>query len=141
LPTPQLYGAAKEAEPLTKPAGYRSTANRVNHYDKLPRYLEGFLVAGDAAYILNPVYAQGMTAALMGSQALADCLEQQRGQDSLIGLAGKFQQELRQAVASAWHLATREDRRWPATKVTNDVASVQHRAPSLRLNSALLPTS
>jgi 2-polyprenyl-6-methoxyphenol hydroxylase-like FAD-dependent oxidoreductase len=140
LPVPQLYEAIREAEPLSKPSGYRWTQNRVNHYDKLPRYLEGFLVAGDAAYILNPVYAQGITAALLGSQALAQTIEAQRDQDDLLGLASAFQSELRQAVASAWHLATREDRRWPATEVTKEVEPRQRRSPRLRLSSAAIPT-
>ena len=140
LPVPHLYEAIKEAEPLSKPSGYRWTQNRVNHYDKLPRYLEGFLVAGDAAYILNPVYAQGITAALLGSQALAQTLETQRDQGDLLGLASAFQAELRQAVASAWHLATREDRRWPGTEVTKEVQPRQKRAPRLRLSSAAIPT-
>ncbi len=140
LPTPQLYEAIKRAEPLNKPSGYRWTQNRVNHYDKLPRYLEGFLVAGDAAYILNPVYAQGITAALLGSGALARSLEAQRSQGDLLGLASAFQSELRQAVASAWHLATREDRRWPGTEVTKEVEPRSQRAPRLRLSSAAIPT-
>ena len=59
LPTPQLYEAISAAEPLTEPSGYRRTENRVRHYERLPRYLEGLLVCGDAAYTLNPVYAQG----------------------------------------------------------------------------------
>ena len=141
LPVPNLYEAIKEAEPLTKPSGYRWTQNRVNHYDKLPRHLEGFLVAGDAAYILNPVYAQGITAAMLGSRALTQSLEAQRSQDNLIGLAGAFQSALRQAVASAWHLATREDRRWPGTEVTKDVEPSLHRVPNMKLNAAFVPAS
>jgi 2-polyprenyl-6-methoxyphenol hydroxylase-like FAD-dependent oxidoreductase len=140
LPVPHLYEAIKKAEPLTKPSGYRWTQNRVNHYDKLPNYLEGFLVAGDAAYILNPVYAQGITAALLGSRALAQSFEVQQAQADLTGLAAAFQSELRQAVASAWHLATREDRRWPGTAVTKEVEPRQKRTPRLRLSSAVIPT-
>ncbi len=116
LPTPQLYEAIKEAEPLTQPCGYRSTANRVRHYDQLSRYLEGFLVTGDAVYTLNPVYAQGMTAAVLGSEALAHTLARQTPGD-LTGLAEAFQSRLKQAVASAWQMATREDQRWPNTEV------------------------
>jgi 2-polyprenyl-6-methoxyphenol hydroxylase-like FAD-dependent oxidoreductase len=140
LPVPHLYEAIKEAEPLTKPYGYRWTQNRVNHYDKLPRYLEGFLVAGDAAYILNPVYAQGITAAMLGSRALAQTLEVHQNQSDLTGLAAAFQSALRQAVASAWHMATREDRRWPGTVVAKEVEPRPRRAPRLRLSSAAIPT-
>jgi 2-polyprenyl-6-methoxyphenol hydroxylase-like FAD-dependent oxidoreductase len=127
LPTSRLYEAIKDAEPLTKPFGYRHTANRVRHYDDLPRYLEGFVVAGDAVYILNPVYAQGMTASLMGSQALESSLEEQQNQNNLTGLAQNFQTRLTQNVAGAWKMATREDRRWPSTEVTEQLDIVSPR--------------
>jgi 2-polyprenyl-6-methoxyphenol hydroxylase-like FAD-dependent oxidoreductase len=130
LPVPQLAEAIKEAEPLSLPYGYRNTENRVRHYEKLPRYLEGFLVCGDAAYALNPVYAQGMTAAVMGSQALAKCLEEQSERRQLAGLAQAFQAQLSQVVADSWQLAVREDRRWPLTKETKELLPVGLQLPS-----------
>lgn len=117
LPTPHLYDAIKQAEPLSKPYGFRRGENRLRHYDQLPRYLEGFLVCGDGVYVLNPVYAQGMTAAAMSGQALDHCLQAQRERGDLTGLAQAFQQELSRVVADPWKLATREDKRWPATEV------------------------
>jgi 2-polyprenyl-6-methoxyphenol hydroxylase-like FAD-dependent oxidoreductase len=123
LPTSRLYEAIKDAEPLSKPCGFRRTEHRVRHFDRLPRYLEGFLVAGDAAYALNPVYAQGMTAAAMGSLALDHALKQQQikaGSD-LTGLAKSFQKQLSKAVAATWAMGTREDQRWPATEVAENI--------------------
>jgi 2-polyprenyl-6-methoxyphenol hydroxylase-like FAD-dependent oxidoreductase len=127
LPTPEFYEAIREAEPLTRVSGFRRAENRVRHYDRLPRFLEGFLVSGDAAYVLNPVYAQGMTAAVMGSRALDDCLREQQRQGDLTGLAGAFQIKLSQAVADPWQLAIREDKRWPDTEVAEDIVPVRHR--------------
>lgn len=115
LPTPELYEAIKTAEPLSHPSGYRRNENRVRHFDQLSRYLDGFVVVGDAAYALNPVYAQGMTAAVLGSQALDRCLQQQREQGNLIGLAKAFQTELGRAVAAPWKMAVQQDQRWPDT--------------------------
>lgn len=135
MPTPELYEAIKEAEPLTRVYGYRRAENRVRHYDKLPRYLEGFLVGGDAAYTLNPAYAQGMTAAVMASQALADCLNVQRRQGDLTGLAGAFQNKLSQAVADPWQLAIREDKRWPTTEVAEDIIPLRHQVQGSRLST------
>ena len=63
LPTPKLFEAIQQAEPLTRPNGYRRTDSRLRRYDQLPHYLEGLLVMGDAACVLNPVHAQGITAA------------------------------------------------------------------------------
>jgi len=141
LPAPQLAEAIKEAEPLSLPYGYRNTENRVRHYEKLPRYLEGFLVCGDAAYALNPVYAQGMTAAVMGSQALAYCLEEQSGRNHLTGLARSFQAKLSRIVADPWRLAVREDRRWPITKVTEEVMPVWLQLPSPKPRERSVTTS
>ncbi|HEX6386769.1 MAG TPA: FAD-dependent monooxygenase [Anaerolineae bacterium] len=120
LPTPRLYEAIKEATPLTEPAGYRITDNRVRRYDKLPRYLEGFLVCGDAAFALNPVYAQGMTAAITGSQALDQALQAQGQQADLTGLAGAFQRRLSQTVGHLWHAATKQEWDWDVTEVTDN---------------------
>lgn len=117
LPAAQFYEAISQAEPLTKPCGYRRTENRVRHYDRLARYLEGFLVCGDAVYTLNPVYAQGITVAALSSQTLRRCLEEQRRETgTLAGLAERFQGQLSQVAAGPWQMATREDQRWPATE-------------------------
>jgi flavin-dependent dehydrogenase len=121
LPTPQLYDAIKKAEPLTRITGYRRTENHLRHYDALPRFLEGFLVTGDAVYTLNPVYALGMTAAALESQALDESLREQRRRrrtPDLTGLAATFQRRLRKAVHRPLRLTTSEDQRWPTTKVT-----------------------
>jgi len=119
LPTARLYEAIKEARPLSRPAGFRRTASRVRRYDRLPCYLEGFLVFGDAAYILNPVYAQGMTAAAIGSQVLDQCLAQQR-QGDLTGLSHAFQKELSRSLSRLWHRVTAQDWQWQVTTITDN---------------------
>ena len=124
LPTPQFYKAIKATKPLTRPAGFRGTANRVRRYDTLPRYLEGFLIYGDAAYILNPIYAQGMTAAAIGSQALNQCLAQQP-QGDLTGLAHAFQKQLSHSLSRLWHTVTSQDWQWPATTITDNSDDIQ----------------
>ena len=115
LPSPRMYEAIQAAEPLSNIYGFRHTENRLRHYDELPRYLEGFLVCGDAACAVSPVHAQGMTLALLGLEALADCLAEQHGRGNLIGLAETFQQRLRQATNGVWKLIISDDLRWPAT--------------------------
>lgn len=120
LPTPRLYEAIKKAAPLSEPVGYRLTDNRVRRYDRLPRYLEGFLVCGDAAFALNPIYAQGMTAAVTGSLALDQALKAQRQQSGLTGLARAFQQQLSESVSPLWHMATEQEWDWSMTEVTDN---------------------
>lgn len=118
LPSSRLHDAIKGAEPLTNPYGYRNNANRLRHYDQLPRYLEGFLVSGDSVLTLNPTHAQGMTVAALGSLALQRSLQAHRGRatNDMTGLAKAFQQELAQVVAGPWYMATSTDRRWPTTE-------------------------
>jgi flavin-dependent dehydrogenase len=121
LPTRQLYEAIKDTVPLTGPNGYRRTANQLSHYDRMAHYLEGFLVTGDAAYTLNPVYALGMTAAALASRALDESLRENRRQrqnGDIDSLAESFQKRLRRAVARPLKMATSEDRRWLMTEVT-----------------------
>jgi 2-polyprenyl-6-methoxyphenol hydroxylase-like FAD-dependent oxidoreductase len=139
LPTPRLYEAIRDAEPLTKPLGFRRTENRVRRYDRLPRYLEGFIVCGDAVYALNPIYAQGMTAAAIGGQVLARCLQARRrqpGAEGLNGLAETYQRELSEAVAGLWQMATRKDWDWPITEVTDTIFQLPTPLPPARRANA-----
>lgn len=119
LPSPLIYDAIKDAKPLTDVYGYRRGDNRLRHYEQLSRYLEGFLVCGDAAFAFDPVYGQGMTTAALGSQALESCLAQQRRthpDGDVSGLARRFQKQLMQVIAAPWQLATGEDLRWNVDK-------------------------
>jgi len=119
LPSPRFYDVLKEAEPLTAPYGYRQAENRLRTYEKLPRYLEGFLATGDAVYAFNPVYGQGMTVAAMASLALGECLTTHRrhqGEQTLNGLAKQFQTKLAGVIAVPWQMATGQDVLWPATQ-------------------------
>jgi len=140
LPSQRLYEAIQEAEPLTKPYGYRRGENRMRHYESLPRYLEGFLAYGDSVSTLNPVYGLGMTAAALGSLALQHSLQTQRRMQAagdLTGLAQSFQRQLSRAVASTWHMVTREDRRWPATETADGLAAAGQRIPAGQVGIAL----
>jgi 2-polyprenyl-6-methoxyphenol hydroxylase-like FAD-dependent oxidoreductase len=119
MPSPRMYEALKDAEPLTAPYGYRRAENRMRYYEKLPRYLENFLVAGDAVYAFNPVYGQGMTVAAMGSLTLEQCLQGQlrrHPNGDLSGLAQHYQRQLAQTMAAPWQMATGQDIRWPGTE-------------------------
>lgn len=118
LPSPIFYEALKDAEPLTAAYGYRQAENRMRYYEKLPRYIEGFVVTGDAVYAFNPIYGQGMSTASIASQTLDACLQEQRsrGGQSLDGLARRFQKELAGVTAGPWAMATGQDIRWPTTE-------------------------
>lgn len=115
LPDQRIYEAIKDATPLTEVWSFRRGENRLRHYEQLSRYLEGFLVFGDAVYALNPVYGQGMTVASLGAMEMDKCLREQQivhSDGSLNGLAKSFQTRLATVIAGPWQLATGEDRRW-----------------------------
>jgi 2-polyprenyl-6-methoxyphenol hydroxylase-like FAD-dependent oxidoreductase len=115
LRTPMLYKAIKDAEPLGDISGYRDTANRRRHYERLSRQPDNFLVTGDAACAFNPVYAQGMTTAALGAEALEECLRES-GDGNLAGLSKRFQKRLSKVNAGSWLMATGEDFRVHGTE-------------------------
>ena len=80
----------------------------MRHYEKT-RLPGNFLVAGDAACVLNPSYGQGMTAAALSAAALRGCL----GGD-LTNLSRRFQRRQRKAVAPCWTATTNSDAQWAA---------------------------
>jgi 2-polyprenyl-6-methoxyphenol hydroxylase-like FAD-dependent oxidoreductase len=110
LPVPDFVNTIQNAEPISQIRGYRRMENRLWHYEDLPRYLENFLVCGDAVYGFNPAYGQGMSVAAMASMKLDDCLRQQNG--DLTGLAARFQKGLMGVIEAPWQLATGQDREW-----------------------------
>lgn len=116
LPSPLIYDAIKDAEPLSPPYGYRRTANRRLHYEEadLP---ERLLVLGDAATMLNPSYGSGMTAAALSAEALDACLSERRGSRSLHGLSRRFHRRQVKAVAPCWTTTVSNDAQWSASGV------------------------
>jgi len=111
LSSPELYRAIQTARPLSKIWGYRQTANRLRHYEKLSRLPQGFVTLGDAVCSFNPVYALGMTLTGLAALELRDALR--RGCGRIDSLA--FQKRHAKLAASSWALTTGEDLRWPAT--------------------------
>ncbi len=80
LSSPELYRAISAARPLSKIWGYRQTANRLRHYEKLTRMPQGFVTMGDAVCSFNPVYALGMTLTCLAALELRDSLRKGHGQ-------------------------------------------------------------
>lgn len=119
LASNRLYHAIKNAKRVSPVYGFRSTVNRLRHYDKLARFPERLVVIGDAYCAFNPTYAQGMTTSSLGAKTLMECLNEQNG--NLDGLGQKFQKRLAKVVAPAWEMTTTEDARWETTTgVTRD---------------------
>ena len=121
LSSPELYRAIETARPLSKIWGYRQTANRLRHYEKLSRMPQGFVTMGDAVCSFNPVYALGMTLTCLAALELRDSLRKGRGQVETL----RFQKRLSKLVAGSWALTTGEDLRWPETQGGKITAKVK----------------
>jgi 2-polyprenyl-6-methoxyphenol hydroxylase-like FAD-dependent oxidoreductase len=105
---PAIYEAVRDAEPVSQVFGSRSTENRHLHLERARAWPRGFMVVGDAAVHLNPVYAQGMTLAALAGEALHRCLS--AGDDRL---PERFHKALDRAVQAPWMLATSVDLQVP----------------------------
>ena len=118
LPTPRFYEALQNAEPMDEPFGFQLTDSRLRHFDHLPRWPGNFLVFGDALMTLNPVYALGMTTAVLGALKLEACLTALRERATgPVEMTREFQQQLAEATARYWQKVTREDQSWPAVEI------------------------
>jgi len=119
LRSPILYEAIRHARPLSPIAGYRRTENQLRHYERLKRWPERLLVAGDAVCAFNPIYGQGMSVAAIDALALHRCLRahtERRPDGDLVGLAARFQKVVAADSATPWLMATGEDLRYPTTE-------------------------
>lgn len=114
LPSPKLYEAVKDAEPLSPIYSFRQTQNRRRHYEQLSQRPEGIVAVGDAVFAFNPYYGQGMTTAALSALVLDRCLHQrwQKSQKAAIGFSRYFQKQLARSLETPWLNATRSDRLW-----------------------------
>lgn len=131
LPTGRLYAAIRDARPLSRVSGFRRTANRVRRYDRLPTYLEGFLVLGDAVYALNPVYAQGMTAAALGGTVLRQTLRKWTQMHGVNGLAQHFQALLAKEVGKLWQMTVSKEWEWSQVDLSDNTEDLYPRQGAL----------
>ena len=105
---PQVIESLRSAIPIGDVARYKLPACTWRRYDKLRRFPEGLLVAGDAMCTLNPVYGQGMAVAALQAEALRSCLEQ--GDRNL---ARRFFKATAKPIGAAWEFASGADRALP----------------------------
>ncbi|MGI9050931.1 MAG: NAD(P)/FAD-dependent oxidoreductase [Rubrobacteraceae bacterium] len=112
LPSPIIAEAIENAEPISPVYGYRRTANRRRHYEKLANMPENLLITGDAACVMNPSYGQGMTLAALCAKALEGSLR--GGWRDLADLSKEFHRRQAKAVAPSWTTTAGSDAQWAA---------------------------
>ncbi|EFH84717.1 FAD-dependent oxidoreductase [Ktedonobacter racemifer] len=109
LPDPVIYEAIKDAKPLSPIYGYRRTENRLRHFERLKRFPDNLIIMGDAKCMLNPVYGQGMTIAVLEALVLDTCLKQYRTKKRQKGFSRAFRHQVARTIRTPWILASSGD--------------------------------
>lgn len=133
LPAPDAYNIISTSEPLTEVSTYKYMSSVRRRYERLQRFPEGYLVAGDALCSFNPVYGQGMTSAAMQVRELDRLLSNDFNKHTL---APTFFKRAAKIIDLPWQLAVGEDYRFPeaagkrpfGTDFINNYVSRVHRA-------------
>jgi 2-polyprenyl-6-methoxyphenol hydroxylase-like FAD-dependent oxidoreductase len=113
MPSPDVYNAIKDAEPLGPIVIHKYPFGRRRYYEKMSRLPEGFIVVGDALCSFNPIYGQGMTVAAMEAAALDECLAAERRRGERAGMPHRFFRKVSRIVDVPWSLAASADFRYP----------------------------
>lgn len=108
---PLIADLMRIAEPLTEPYGYRITANRRRHYERVSPWPEGFVVLGDASCTFNPIYGHGMATVARSALALRSGLRRH----GIATGARSIQRAISRAANDAWSFAISQDLRYPTT--------------------------
>jgi hypothetical protein len=114
LPAPDVYDIIKRSLPASDIVVHKFPASQRRHYEKLRNFPEGYLVLGDAVCSFNPLYGQGMTAAILQAKELDRLLENRRG--NLVGLYKPYFTSIARIIDIPWRTAVGEDFRFPETK-------------------------
>ncbi|WP_250004828.1 FAD-dependent monooxygenase [Actinoplanes sp. M2I2] len=111
LAAPEIAEVLRTAAPIDEAAKMRNPASSLKHFEKLDRFLEGYLVVGDAMGNFNPLYGQGITVAVIEAELLESLLRDGTGQ-----LARRYFTGAAQLLAEPWALATGSDLRFPGVE-------------------------
>ena len=100
-----LHQVVAAAEPLGEAAtgGFPGYLRR--RYDRLRRFPDRFVVTGDAVCSFNPVYAQGMSVAIIDAVALGRILDKH----GLDRVGPRFFKLTKRTVDAAWMMSTGAD--------------------------------
>jgi 2-polyprenyl-6-methoxyphenol hydroxylase-like FAD-dependent oxidoreductase len=103
--TRDVYAVVADADAIGDASTGAFPANVRRRYDRLRRFPGRFVVSGDAACSLNPVYAQGMSVALGEALTLARVLDRH----SLDRVGPRFFRQTKGIIGGAWSMATGAD--------------------------------
>jgi len=106
LRTPRVHEYLQYAERISPIKRFRKDTSVFKRYDRMARFPNGFLVAGDALCSFNPIYGQGITAAALAAIKL------QKATTNGIPNSKSLQRIVASAYETPWKMASTEDKRW-----------------------------
>jgi 2-polyprenyl-6-methoxyphenol hydroxylase-like FAD-dependent oxidoreductase len=117
LHAPRIYEIIAGAERTADITSYRFPASVWRHFERLAAFPDGFLVLGDAFCSFNPLYGQGMSAAMLQVEALQQTLRErvERG-GHCVGIAKEFFGKAAVVIETPWSLAANVDLSFAETK-------------------------
>ena len=111
LPDPVL-APLLERPFLAAPRHYRFRCSKRRHWERLRRYVEGYVPIGDAVASFNPIYAQGMSSALVQARVLDQTLREHGTAD----ISRRMARGCARVVGAPWLMATGGDFVYPQTR-------------------------
>lgn len=136
LPHPGIIDLLDKAEPVTDVAVQQFPSSRRRHFERLRRVPAGFVALGDAIASFNPIYGQGMTAAVLQAQALGDAVDR-HGCSSEV-MPGAFYRAAAGIVSTPWRFAVGADFMYPETTGPRPVAVNLLNRYSIRVQRAAM---
>jgi 2-polyprenyl-6-methoxyphenol hydroxylase-like FAD-dependent oxidoreductase len=120
LRSPELHAAIASTPELGTIRGFRNTANRFRHFERLTAWPRGFAVIGDAVCAFNPVYGQGMTVAATTALVVRDWLRS----GAAAADSHALQREVARLFQTPWAMSTSTDRSYAGTTYVGDEPSI-----------------
>jgi 2-polyprenyl-6-methoxyphenol hydroxylase-like FAD-dependent oxidoreductase len=114
LPASHLLDLVKRCEPVSELETRQFPASRRRHFEKLRQVPAGFVALGDAICSFNPLYGQGMTAAILEALALGRILD--RFGSASPEMVRSYYREAGKILKTPWMMATGGDFAYPETK-------------------------
>jgi 2-polyprenyl-6-methoxyphenol hydroxylase-like FAD-dependent oxidoreductase len=111
LPTDDIAGVLRRAEPLTPIVTHRLPSNQWRRFEKLKKPPASFVTIGDGICSFNPIYGQGMSSAAQQAIALRRAVEKHSFASP--DLPRRFYQAATKIVANPWQIAAGGDFCYP----------------------------
>lgn len=119
LTTTTLRDALQHAQPPAAIRHYRFPASVWKHFERLPRLPRGLIPIGDAICQFNPIYGQGMSAAVQQSRLLQTALASAAHEsDPLSAAQVAFTFGIESILQTPWTMALNSDLAFPQTQAT-----------------------